>query len=263
MPKPRSPNRDKAYEIYQEHHGKIELNAIAAKLGIGDGTVRGWKNKDKWEERLFGTPPKKSTERSKRNTERSEPKKRGGQAGNTNAKGKGASKTGNQNAVKHGLFAKYIPDEAIEIMDAFNDAAPQDILWDMIQIKYAAIIRAQRIMLVTDKDEMIKELKEIQYEIRGTADIGYSSYVAKEEFDFQFAWDRQATFLNAQSRAMSELRSLIKQYIEISDPDEERKSKLELIQAKVAKERAEVNKLLEPNKTPAPTTIIVKRAGDS
>ncbi|MBC2263133.1 hypothetical protein HCB37_01255 [Listeria booriae] len=107
MPKPRSPNRDKAYEIYKEHNGKIELNAIAAKLGIGDGTVRGWKNKDKWEERNFGTPPKKSMERSKRNTERSEPKKRGGQAGNTNAKGKGEGKIGNQNAIKHGLFAKY------------------------------------------------------------------------------------------------------------------------------------------------------------
>lgn len=34
-----------------------------------------------------------------------------------------------------------------------------DIIWDQIQIQYAAIIRAQRIMHVADQDDMIKELK--------------------------------------------------------------------------------------------------------
>lgn len=43
--------------------------------------------------------------------------------------------------------------------------------------------------------------------------------VKKIEYEFQFAWDRQASFLNAQSRAMSELRSLIKQYDEMIHKD--------------------------------------------
>ncbi|MEC1762733.1 hypothetical protein P9E10_10365, partial [Bacillus subtilis] len=34
-----------------------------------------------------------------------------------------------------------------------------DMIWDQIQIQYAAILRAQKIMFVSDKEEMIKELK--------------------------------------------------------------------------------------------------------
>ena len=80
---------------------------------------------------------------------------------------------------------------------------PLDILWEQITIQYTAIIRAQRIMYVESKEEMIKELKKEEYTADGDS---------KLEYEFQFAWDRQATFLNAQSRAMGELRSLIKQY---------------------------------------------------
>lgn len=49
---------------------------------------------------------------------------------------------------------------------------------------------------------MIKELKKKKSVVSDSADI-------EEEYEFQFAWDRHATFLNAQSRAMSELRGLL------------------------------------------------------
>ncbi|HAJ9441727.1 TPA: TerS, partial [Listeria monocytogenes] len=47
--------------------------------------------------------------------------------------------------------------------------------------------------------------------------------------EYQFAWDKQANFLNAQSRAMSTLSGLIKQFIAIADEHDERKAKLNQI----------------------------------
>lgn len=55
MPRARDPNRDKAYEIYKEHDGTIDLVDIANQLNVPSGTVRGWKNKDKWDMQLNGT----------------------------------------------------------------------------------------------------------------------------------------------------------------------------------------------------------------
>ena len=56
MPKARSPNREKAFELYKTHGGKIDLVEIAEQLNLPAGTIRGWKNKDRWKERLNGTP---------------------------------------------------------------------------------------------------------------------------------------------------------------------------------------------------------------
>lgn len=59
MARVRSPNRDKAYEIYKLNNGEILLKDIAAQLGVKDPQVRKWKSQDKWEEKLKGTLPKK------------------------------------------------------------------------------------------------------------------------------------------------------------------------------------------------------------
>lgn len=64
MPRIRDPNRDKAFEIYKKHSGKIDLVEIASQLSAPPGTVRGWKAKDKWEQQLNGTL-QTNTERSK------------------------------------------------------------------------------------------------------------------------------------------------------------------------------------------------------
>lgn len=75
MPKARNPNRDKAFELYKKFDGRIDLVEIASQLNISDGTVRGWKSKDKWEERLNGTFQTENTERSKRIEEKKRAKK--------------------------------------------------------------------------------------------------------------------------------------------------------------------------------------------
>ncbi len=51
----RDPRRDQAFEIYKKHKGNISLVEIANQLSVSDGTVRGWKSKDKWEQQLNGT----------------------------------------------------------------------------------------------------------------------------------------------------------------------------------------------------------------
>ena len=96
MARARDPNRNKAFEIYKKHGGKIDLVEIASQLNISPGTIRGWKSKDSWDTQLNGTL-RKNTERSKR--------RKGGQPGNKNAEGHGG--TGppqNKNAVKTGEF---------------------------------------------------------------------------------------------------------------------------------------------------------------
>lgn len=74
MARERSPNRDKAFQIYKEHKGKIDLVEIAKQLDISSGTVRGWKNKDDWDNKLNGTF-QKNTERSNKKSSKKNVKK--------------------------------------------------------------------------------------------------------------------------------------------------------------------------------------------
>ncbi|MBG9773559.1 phage terminase small subunit-related protein [Brevibacillus laterosporus] len=70
MARIRDTNRDKAFEIWKKSDGSIKLKDIADQLGIAEGTVRGWKSKDCWEEQMNGTfQPKEQNALNK--TERS------------------------------------------------------------------------------------------------------------------------------------------------------------------------------------------------
>lgn len=200
--------RKQAFEIFKEHKGNIDLVEIARLLESPSGTVRGWKSKDKWDEQLGGTFQTKKRNAPKR--------KKGGQPGNQNAK-------------SHGLHAKWLPSETNDIFNELINSDPADILWNNIMIQYTAIIRAQKIMFVTDKEEMIKELK------KEKESSGGNSWSEEKEWEFQFSWDRHANFLNAQTRAMGTLGNLIKQFISIADEADERRLKLELMQGQIDK----------------------------
>ena len=54
MPRQRSPNRDKAKDMYISSKGKMLLKDIAAQLDVKDTQVRKWKSQDKWDEELKG-----------------------------------------------------------------------------------------------------------------------------------------------------------------------------------------------------------------
>lgn len=216
MPRARDPNRNRAFEIYEEHGGNIDLVEIASQLNISAGTVRGWKSKDDWDGQLNGTLRKKNTERSR---------KKGAQPKNQNAIGNkgGAAPQQNKNAEKYGFFSKYLPEETREIFSAIEQANPLDLLWHQIRIAYAAIIRAQRIAYVRDQnDKTIEKVEEKDGNVIG------------ERWEVQQAWDKQNEFLKAQARAQGELRSLIKQYDEMIHKDwnlasEEQRMRIELL----------------------------------
>ena len=193
MGRARDPNRDKAFEIYSENNGNIELVEIAERLGVSAGTVRGWKSKDKWEPKIKGTFQKKNTERSKN--------PRGAPKGSKNALGHGAPK-GNTNALKHGLFAKYLPQEVYEIAQELSDKQPIDILWENITLTYANLLHAQRILFVQDVED-----SDTFVTSTGKAGTGYEHHTA---------WDKQGKALAAIARAQSELKSMIKTYDELT-----------------------------------------------
>lgn len=65
MPRARDPKRDEAFDIYKSYNGNIDLVEIANQLSLSPGTVRGWKSKDQWEQKLNGTF-RKNTERSQK-----------------------------------------------------------------------------------------------------------------------------------------------------------------------------------------------------
>lgn len=185
MPRARSPKRDEAYKMWLESGRKKKLKDIASDLGVSETQIRKWKNLDKWNSNV--------TNQSKGNVTK---RKRGGQPGNHNATGP----PGNKNAEKYGFFSKYLPEETVSIIQEMP-TDPLDILWDQIQISYAAIIRAQQIMYVKDKnDKTIEKVEEKDGNVIG------------EKWEVQQAWDKQANFLQAQARAMSDLRGSIRQY---------------------------------------------------
>lgn len=75
MPRVRSPNRDKAFEIYKDHNGKIANREISRTLGISEKTISGWKAKDNWNDKLNGVLQKDLRSTPKENKKNSKIKK--------------------------------------------------------------------------------------------------------------------------------------------------------------------------------------------
>jgi len=202
---------EKAFKLYQQG---LKLIEIARQLEVPEGTVRSWKNRYKWDNATL--------QKDNRNVAK---RKKGGQPGNKNAVGHGAPE-GNKNAEKHGFFAKWLPEETFEIFQEIQQKDPLDILWDNIMLQFTAIVRAQKIMFVKNQqDKTIEKIEEKDGNVIG------------ERWEVQQAWDKHATFIKAQSRAMGELRSMIKQYDEMLHNNwelatEEQKTRIELMKAR-------------------------------
>lgn len=181
---------------------------ISEQYKISAKTVRQWASKYKWV-RQKGS--KKSTETKRK------------------ASGVCIGKLQNTNAVKHGLFSKYLPAETLELVGNIEMMSPLDILWENICLKYAAIIRSQQIMYVKNANDYTKRIT-----------------LEGESLAFQYteAYEKQASFLIAQSRAMGTLMSLIKQYDELcrsSLATDERRLRIEKLKTEIAKTRESDN----------------------
>jgi len=209
----RSPNRDKAFEIYKENKGKISSQEIAKILDEKINNINTWRVKDKWSKRI----------------------KVGAPYGNKNAVGnKGGAKEGNQNARTNGWYSKYHPIKVINIIKEIQESGgtPLEILWAEIVTLEVNIIRAQKIMHVKNNIDHTRELKK----------VSVNKFGESKEWEIQFAWDKYAKFLDTQSRAMARLSSMLKQYDEMVHTNwdiltEEQKLKVELLKAQIDKEK--------------------------
>lgn len=131
MPRARSPNRDKAFELWKESGKNRTLKEIAQELGVSESQVRKWKNLDKWDEAQALPNVTKSignAAESKGNVtieEKTPKRKRGGQKGN-------------QNRYVHGLYANptmdMIPQEELNRLSQMNFDNPAELLIDEIML---------------------------------------------------------------------------------------------------------------------------------
>lgn len=204
----RNPKTDEAEKLFYKG---MKLKDIASRLEVPEGTVRRWKNTYKWN--------------SERSDKKANVRKRGGQIGNKNAVGGNQSAPlRNHNAEKYGFFSKYLPEETVSIIKEMPKD-PLDILWDQIQIAYAAIIRAQKIMYVKDReDKTVEKVEEKDGNVIG------------ERWEVQQAWDKQSNFLQAQARAQKTLESMINKYDDLLHKNwelatEEQRARIERIKA--------------------------------
>ncbi len=226
-----SANRLKALKIWLNSGREKKPKQIAEELGISASQVRKWKCIDQWDE-IPNTGPK-----------------RGAPYRNKNAVGNkgGGAPEGNQNAVKHGLFRKWLPDndELKEIYDAAREGMSMlDILYEDILIGFTNFIHAQKIMFVKDQEDITKEVKkrksekEIVTNKNGDAET-HETY-SEVEYEIQFAWDKQARALTSQAAASRALLNKIKQYEEMirTLPPDEVKEEHRL---RVEKLKADIN----------------------
>lgn len=138
MPRARDPRREKAKEIWLDSGKNKKLCDIAKELDLPEATVRAWKTKDNWENKLKkneGSAPKEKAEREEvpKNAPEEKPKKRRGGAPLGNKFGKGSGK-GNLQAAKHGGYVNYydgvLTEEEKEYVEHFRQENELDKLND-------------------------------------------------------------------------------------------------------------------------------------
>lgn len=214
MGRPRSPNRDKAYEIYESNRGKISLNDIADMLNEKTSNIYSWKNKDNWDRKLKGDV--------------------------------GAPK-GNLNGLKNGMYCdpeKRLPSEFIKkwfpigFKKAYEDSTNMGIskldkLGHSIDMLWARILVSQKITQVKNKSDMTKELK------REKNQYGKNPSIEKE-YEIQFAWDKENSSLDTYSKAMERLTNMIDKYEKLLHANwdlatEEQKARIEKLKVEVSK----------------------------
>lgn len=209
-------------KIKNDYLSGVMPKELAEKYDTSLNTIKSWIKRYGWSKLKNGGAPSNAEGAPPNNVQSAPPKrKRGGQPGNHNATGP----PGNKHAEKFGFFSKHLPEETLSIIQEMPED-PLDVLWNQIQIAYAAIIRAQKIMYVKDRDDKTIEK------------VGESSGdVFSEKWEVQEAWDKQANFLQAQARAQKTLEGMINRYEDLLHKNwdfatEEQKARIEQLKAK-------------------------------
>ena len=144
MPRAPGEKRMAAEKLFKKG---LKLADIAKKLDVPEGTVRSWKNREKWGEKSPEKDKCNVAEKSVRRNAALQKKKQGGQLGNKNAAGHASSvPKRNKNAEKHGAFSKLyfsdINEEEWELISCMEDTEEGQLL---LQLQLFSI-RERRLM---------------------------------------------------------------------------------------------------------------------
>lgn len=167
MARERSPERDKAKQMWLESSGTMKLKDIAAALFVGESKVRKWKSLDRWEDDLKENAPLED--------EGSVPHNRGAPKGNTNAVGnRGGAPPGNQNAKgnKGGAGGPYRNKKALRTgmyETIFMDTLDEEEQELLEQIDTSPIVQAEEQLLMLSLQER-RHLKRIKLLEEGMTD---------------------------------------------------------------------------------------------
>lgn len=199
MARQKNPNRVLAFELYKSNTS-LTAKDIAEELSEKIENIRVWKSKDKWDSKL-------GIKRGR---------KPGGQKGNKNSVGNnGGAPKGNLHAMKHGMccdenkrshsefLRKWYP---VALKNAIEESeqlglSKLDKMGYAIDILWGRILVSQKIVAVKNKKDMTKELKK---STRGKN--------PSEEYEIQFAWDKENKALDTQAKALEKLSNMIERY---------------------------------------------------
>ncbi|WP_019554791.1 terminase gpP N-terminus-related DNA-binding protein [Propionispira raffinosivorans] len=140
-------SNDKIQQAEKDYVAGLKYKDIAAKYSVSLNTVKSWKTRYKWSKKVC-TQNEKSV-----HTKKSAPKP--APKGNQYAKGNkgGHAPPGNHNAVTHGLYAKIIP---IDDMELFEESGKIDSLEYELQVARYKVNRLIREQQNKKPDEKLK-----------------------------------------------------------------------------------------------------------
>ena len=166
MPRARSPNRDKAFELWLKSGKNRTLKEIAQELGVSENQVRKWKNQDNWENRealpnvTISNGNNAQTNGNVTNQSKPAKRKRGGQKGN-------------QNRYEHGLYANptmdMIPRQELERLQRMDFEDEESIIIDEI------------ILLTSRERQLLESIQRYQDQKNGLSLDGVTRRVVENE----------------------------------------------------------------------------------
>ena len=219
MAKARSPNRDKAFEIWKKSNGKIPLKEIAEQLDVSDSLIRKWKNIDKWDDEFNGNvtiPNSNVTNELNGNVTKRKP---GGQPGNENAKGHGAplgNKNGqgnnggapprNTNAVKTGEFQTiwldYLSDEERKFYDSIDTDKLRQVNEDIRLLTWRENMMMKRIHELRDGIDNIEVDTTEEAEVKRVPVEVYDEQLGKMVLKVGFTREMKVTEVKTKQKSM-------------------------------------------------------------
>lgn len=166
MPRPRSPNRDKAFELWLKSGKNRTIKNISEELGVSENQVRKWKNQDNWENRealpnvTISNGNNAQTNGNVTNQSKPAKRKRGGQKGN-------------QNRYEHGLYANptmdMIPRQELERLQRMDFEDEESIIIDEI------------ILLTSRERQLLESIQKYQDQKNGLSLDGVTRRTVESE----------------------------------------------------------------------------------